>query len=150
MEAAEQPVATRKVTNNDLMDMLSSLVDRVEKLEQHQYEPTGPTRLPTAKSTADLLSGMKRGEQRAGSEYFGPRGRRQRFLPDDVVEVTGDKAKELHTGFKIDADTPIYGVVKSLMYHKRKSGEPKYKVDFGRGIREDGCMESELQLVQRG
>jgi hypothetical protein len=134
----------------DLATVVKEVAARPPVTERVQQVYTqGPGELPIAKTTNEILSGMRKGESRSGGEYIGPPGRRRLFRDNDVVElVDEDKLKLMRGGFQLP-EGPLYGVVKALMYHRRKSGEPKYNIDFGSGINEDGCMESQLKAVQR-
>src|SRR3990167_9542631 len=135
------------LTLEGLASIVAGLAKAVEDLTRHQVISTAPTSLPRARSTREILAGMKVGESRFNRETIDdqPGG----FKPDDVIELTDEaKLMQWRRVNKVAVDEPMYGVVQAFMYRKRRSGERKYRVDFGPGIGDDGLMEGQMKLVR--
>src|SRR3990167_4383441 len=134
------------VTLEGLASIVAGLAKAVEDLTRHQTISTAPTSLPRARSTREILAGMKVGETRFGRETIDQGGG---FKPDDVIELTDEaKLMQWRRVNKVAVDEPMYGVVQAFMYRKSRSGERKYRVDFGPGIGDDGLMEGQMKLVR--
>jgi hypothetical protein len=166
-EAEPQP----SVTLDTIMSALGPMVEtiqtldvtveklgkKVETITKQQAVMAGdrPATLPVAKTTKEILSGMRRGEARSGQERIDTLGRTPAFRPDDIVrllpEVLGDKNAKyeaLVNAHKIERGDDAYAVIKRFMYARRRDGQRKYIIDYGQGIGEDGAMEYELELVK--
>ena len=143
------------ISVDELAGIVSRLANSVNQLSERVtmvVERPQSTMLPIAPNTEDMLSNvrnMKKGESRSGTEYTDRFGRRLKFRPDDIVQlVDEEKLSQFQLKGVIEKDAPLYGVVRSVMYVKRKTGVAKYKVDFGRPINEDGVMEDGLIRAQ--
>jgi hypothetical protein len=141
-------------TSDGVMDLASlaaivaGLAQTVERIaaRPQQVIPNGPEQLPRAKSTKDILTGMKKGESRSGQDRTDPFGAPAAFMPDQIVILTDpDKIAAWRNAGKAVDGEPIYAVVKSFMYRRSKDGFRKYKVDFGLGMGEDGLMEYQME-----
>jgi hypothetical protein len=143
------------ISVDELAGIVSRLANSVNQLAERVTmvsERPQSTMLPIAPNTEDMLSNirnMKKGEARSGTEYTDLEKGKMKFRPDDIVQlVDEEKLSQLQSRGVIEKDAPLYGVVRSIMYVKRKTGVAKYKVDFGRPLNEDGIMEDDLVHAQ--
>ena len=145
------------VSIESLAAIVQGIAKSVDNLSKQVQEVTSrppvvasnvPQGIPRARSTAEILDGMKRGEARRGQERIDPYGQTPAFRPDEIVALRDDeKLKIYREKGMVKGDEDILGVVKSFMYRRRRDGLRKYKVDFGEGFGEDGIMEDQLEYI---
>ena len=143
--------ADGSITLEGLAAIVAGLAKAVEGLARRAEPAAVPGHLPHAKTTKELLSGMRRGELRQGQTRVDMYGQTPAFRADDVVRLLpGDKLTQMQQLpiYSSSDDNDVLGVVKAFMYRRRRDGKRKYKVDFGAGVGEDGLMEDEIELVQ--
>ena len=146
--------AEERVTLRDVVQMMQHLMEDVKDLKERPAVKevvrdvlADGGELPRAKSTKEILSNMKKGDTRSGQDRIDPTRGRVAFKSEDIIELMDeDKVTAFREGFNLEAG-PIHGVVQGFMYRRRRDGQPKYRVDFGRGIGEDGIMEDEMRLA---
>lgn len=120
----------------------------VREVVREVHNSNEPGELPRAKTTKEILAGMGRGETRQGQDRYDPRGKGP-YRPDNIIELTDkDKSTALRAAYELSTDEPIYGVVQAFMYRRKRDGQCKYRVDFGRRFGDDGIMEDQMRLVE--
>ena len=137
-----------RTTLKDVVQMIGELTKQVKSLELRPPPTNLPAELPRTRTAKEILAGMKPGESRSGQDRIDSTRGFRVFQPNDIFElIDEDKLKSMRAGHKLDASEPVYGVIQAFMYRRRRDGIPKYRVDFGKGIGDDGLMEDQMKKV---
>lgn len=150
-----ETVTSTPITLEGLAAIVQGLAATVQELAARpvpsasQRNPNIPDQIPRARSTKEILEGMRVGDTRVGQDRIDPSGQRLPFKPYDIIELTHpDKIRALRENGKATPGEPVYGVVQSFMYRRKRDGRGKFRVDFGPGRGDDGLMEDEMALVK--
>lgn len=143
-----------------LKDMIEALAAQVHELTLKANAPKPPTSLPIALTPKQRIKQMSVGQSISASDTLNDLNKRVDtlglvggFRPNDIIVLTAeDKLKLLYASksAKVDEGEPLYGVVQSLMYARRRDRKRKYRVAFptlGKSFN-DGVMEYEMELVE--
>jgi hypothetical protein len=156
IDAHEEP-SDGAVSIESLAAIVQGIAQSVDNLSKQVQEvsarpavvaPNVPQGIPRARSTSEILDGMRRGEARRGQDRVDPYGQSPAFNPDEVVALRDEEKLRIYREKgMVKGDEDLYGVVKSFMYRRRRDGLRKYKVDFGENFGEDGIMEDQLEYI---
>jgi hypothetical protein len=134
--------------------MGTQVAEQGEQLRAIQKVRNVPAKLPRARTPKEMLGSLEKAGQASEGQRridpLDPQGRFTQFQTDDIVKLVDvDKLASLRAAdhLSLDPDKPILGVVQSKMYTNRRTGVPKYRVNFP-DYGDDGVMETEIELVQ--
>lgn len=157
-------IVTETVTDGaetqQLRDTVEALAAQVQELIRQAKAPQAPTNLPIALTPKQRIKQMSAGQSLSATDTLNDLSKRVDtlglvggFRPNDIVVLTAeDKLKLLYASksVKLEEGEPLYGVVRALMYARRRDRKRKYRVAFptlGKSF-DDGVMEYEMELVE--